>query len=171
GTVAYLNAKPSLSNYGNYILLKHTIDGIEIYSLYAHLREIRAGLKVGQSVKTGEVIATMGRTSNTREGISKDRAHVHFELDLFYNDHFVGWYKKNFPKQRNDHGMWNGQNLVALDPKAILLEQQRLSGKFSLRKYLAGQTELCRVLVRDPDFPWLKRYPMLIKPNPRAEKE
>jgi murein DD-endopeptidase MepM/ murein hydrolase activator NlpD len=171
GTVAYLNEKPSLSNYGNYILLRHSIDGIEIYSLYAHLREIRAGLKVEQSVKAGEVIATMGRTSNTREGISKDRAHVHFELDLFYNDAFATWYKKEFPKQRNDHGVWNGQNLVALDPRAILLDQQRLGPKFSLLQYLKGQTELCRVVVRATNFPWLRRYPALVKPNPRADKE
>jgi peptidoglycan LD-endopeptidase LytH len=171
GTVAYLNSKPSLSNYGNYILLRHSIDGMEVYSLYAHLREIRPGLRPGDAVKAGEVIATMGRTSNTREGISKDRAHVHFELDLFYNDAFTSWYKKSFPKQRNDHGLWNGQNLVALDPRAILLEQQRLGARFSLVEYLRSQTEICRVLVRTVNFSWLRRYPTLVKPNPRAEKE
>ncbi|MCX6925169.1 MAG: hypothetical protein NT154_18445, partial [Verrucomicrobia bacterium] len=31
--------------------------------------------------------------------------------------------------------------------------------------------ELCRVLVRKTYFPWLKRYAVLIRPNPRAEKE
>src|SRR5712671_2888514 len=54
GRVAYINSRPSLSNYGNYIVLRHRVDGLEIYSLYAHLHEVRAGLKVGQSVKTGE---------------------------------------------------------------------------------------------------------------------
>src|SRR5213594_1812619 len=44
GTVVYINTRPSLSNYGNYIVLRHQIEGLEIYSLYAHLREIRAGL-------------------------------------------------------------------------------------------------------------------------------
>ena len=171
GTVAYINSKPSLSNYGNYILLRHSIDGIEIYSLYAHLREIRAGLKVGQSVKASEVIATLGRTSNTRQAISKDRAHVHFELDLFFNDAFISWYQKRNPKQRNDHGMWNGQNLVAIDPCAVLLEQKRLGAEFNLQKFLAKQTELCRVVVRATNFPWLKRYPGLVKSNPLAEKE
>ena len=171
GTVAYFSAKPSLSNYGNYLVLRHAIDGLEVYSLYGHLREIRAGLKIGQTVKAGEIIATMGRTTNTREGISKDRAHVHFELNLFYNDHFESFYKKNSPNQRNDHGLWNGQNLVGLDPRLILLEQHTQGAKFSLVQHIRNQTELCRVTVRATGFPWLKRYPQLVKPSPRAEKE
>jgi murein DD-endopeptidase MepM/ murein hydrolase activator NlpD len=171
GTVAYFSVKPSLSNYGNYLILRHSIDGLEIYSLYAHLHEIRPGLKIGQAVKAREIIATMGRTTNTREGISKDRAHVHFELNLFYNDRFESWYRKTFTNQRNDHGLWNGQNLVGLDPRLILIEQHTQDGKFSLLQHLKNQTELCRVTVRATSFPWLKRYPQLVKPNPRAEKE
>ncbi len=171
GTVAYINAKPSLSNFGIYVILRHSLSGVEIYSNYAHLREIRSGLKIGQTVKAGETIATMGRTANTREGISKDRAHVHFELNLLINDQFPAWYKKNFPKQRNDHGTWNGQNLAGLDPRLVLLEQQRLGGKFDLLRFIQTQTELCRVQVRARDFPWLKRYPALVRANPTAEKE
>ena len=171
GTVAYCSRKPSLSNYGNYILLRHTIEGLEIYSLYAHLREIRGDLKPGQLVKRGETLGVMGRTTNTREGISKERAHVHFELNLIFNDRFEGWYRKTFPKQRNDHGLWNGQNLVGLDPRQILLDERAQGAKFSLLQHLRGQTELCRVAVRATSFPWLKRYPQLVKPNPRAEKE
>src|SRR5438105_6052085 len=34
GTVAYINTRPSLSNYGNYIVLRHQIEGMEVYSLY-----------------------------------------------------------------------------------------------------------------------------------------
>lgn len=171
GEVAYINAKPSLSNYGNYVLLRHRIEGLEIYSLYAHLSRIEPGLRVGQPVAAGQVIGIMGRTSNTRERIGKDRAHVHFELDLLVNDRFAEWYKKNAPGERNDHGVWNGQNLVAIDPRLILLEEQRLGAKFSLLQFLRSQTELCRVLVRDTNFPWLKRYPQFIRPNPLAEKE
>ncbi|MGH7978428.1 MAG: M23 family metallopeptidase, partial [Limisphaerales bacterium] len=32
GTVMYINIRPSLSNYGNYIVIRHVIEGIEIYS-------------------------------------------------------------------------------------------------------------------------------------------
>jgi len=171
GTVAYINTRPSLSNYGNYIVLRHQIEGMEIYSLYGHLHSIRDGLRAGQAVKAGETIAIMGRTANTREGISKERAHVHFELDLFVNDRFADWYRQNSPGQRNDHGNWNGQNLNGIDPRLILLEQQRLGGNFSLLKYLSSEPELCRVMVRSTSFPWLKRYAALIKRNPLAEKQ
>jgi len=171
GTVVYFSAKPSLSNYGNYIVLRHDIEGLEVYSLYAHLKEIRPDLKVGSIVQSGEAIAIMGRTSNTRQGISKDRAHLHFEINLFVNERFPAWFKKAFPKQRNDHAEWNGQNLLGFDPRLILLEQHKQGTRFLFRDFLRGQTELCRVLVRGTDFPWLKRYPALIERNPAAQKE
>ena len=123
GTVAYISTRPSLSNYGNYLVLRHQVEGLEIYSLYAHLREVRRDLKVGQAVKAGEQVAVMGRTANTRESISKDRAHVHFEFNLLVNDRFASWFKKTFPDQRNDHGEWNGQNLLGIDPRPILIGQ------------------------------------------------
>jgi peptidoglycan LD-endopeptidase LytH len=172
GTVVYINKKPSLSNYGNYVVIHHRIEGVDIFSLYAHLSATRDGLKVGQALKAGEVFATMGHTSNTGEPISKDRAHVHFELNLLANDHFSAWYRKNFPKERNDHGDWNGQNLLGLDPKLILLGEHETTGApFSLLNFIQHQTELCRVLVRKTDFSFLKRYPMLIHANPTAQKE
>lgn len=171
GEVVYVNPKPSLSTYGIYIILRHQIDGIEIYSLYAHLKIPRDGLQAGQKVKAGETIAIMGRTANTRQAITRDRAHLHFELTLLINERFAGWYKKHFADQRNDHGMWNGQNLAALDAGKILLDQRRLGANFNLLAYLRRQTELCRVLVTATNFPWLKRYAQLIRPNPRVETE
>ena len=170
GTVVYFSTKPSLSNYGKYIVIRHIVEGVEIYSLYAHLSEIQPGLAVGKPVKAGEVIATMGRTSNTGETITKDRAHVHFELNVFVNEGFAGWYKKTFPNQRNDHGIWNGQNLNGLDPREILLAEHNPAAKFSLLNFLRSQTELCRVFVRATNFPYLKRYPMLVLSNPTAAK-
>lgn len=171
GTIVYINLKPSLSNYGNYIVIRHRIEGLEIYSLYAHLSAARSGLKVGDSVKAGEVIATMGHTSNTREQISKDRAHVHFELNLFVSDKFSTWFKKTSPGERNDHGDWNGQNLLGIDPRLVLQGEHDQGDKFSLLNFLRGQTELCRVVVRKTDFPWVKRYAPLVRPNPVAQKE
>src|SRR6516165_4123234 len=41
GTVVYINKRPSLSNYGNYIVLRHRVEGLEVDSLYAHLHEIQ----------------------------------------------------------------------------------------------------------------------------------
>jgi len=171
GTVVYANLKPSLSNYGNYLVIRHLVDGLEIYSLYAHLSAVRAGIKPGQPVKAGEVIATMGHTSNTHERITQERAHVHFELNLLVNDNFPAWFKKSSPGERNDHGEWNGQNLLGLDPALILLGEHTQGDKFSLVNYVRTQTELCRVLVRATAFPWLKRYAALIRPNPVAQRE
>jgi murein DD-endopeptidase MepM/ murein hydrolase activator NlpD len=171
GTVAYMNNRPALSNYGRYIVLRHNIGGLEIYSLYAHLAEFAGGLKAGQAVKAGEKIAVMGRTSNTRPGISRERAHVHFELDLFYNDHFSAWFKKHYPKEHDDHGIWNGQNLVGIDPRLILLAQRDEGPHFDLARWLRQRPELCRVLVRKTDFSWPKRYPMLVQEDPALPRE
>lgn len=171
GTVVYLNRKPALSNYGNYLVIRHLVEGLEIYSLYAHLREIRKDLVIGNEVKSGETIAIMGRTANTREGISKERAHVHFELNVMLNDHFAAWHQQHAPQQRNDHGQWNGQNLLGLDPQAVLLEQRKLGTNFNLVRWLQQQPELCRVLVRKTDFPWLHRYAALVQPAAAADPQ
>jgi peptidoglycan LD-endopeptidase LytH len=170
GTVVYFNKKAGLSNYGNYIVMQHVIEGLEIYSLYAHLSQVRSDLAIGQTVKAGEVIGTMGRTS-TAEKIAKDRAHVHFELNLLLNDKFAAWFKKTSPTERNDHGAWNGQNMLGLDPREVLVAEHNPVKKFSLLDFVRGQTELCRVLVRVKNFPYLNRYPALALKNPVAEKE
>ena len=167
GDVVYINTRSGYSNYGIYIILRHRVEGVEVYSISAHLREVKPGLRTGAAVKAGEQIATMGRTTNTREGISKERAHVHFELTLLINDHFAQWFAKNRPGERNDHGGWNGQNLLALDPREILLAQKGQGARVSLLNYIRAQPELFRVLVRDTQFPWLARYAPLVQPNPR----
>jgi peptidoglycan LD-endopeptidase LytH len=171
GTVAYLNRRPSLSNYGNYLILRHVVEGIEVYSLYAHLAGVRADLKPGNPVKAGEPVGVMGRTANTRERIAKDRAHLHFELNLLLNDRFSSWFKKNHPGERNDHGDWNGRNLTGLDPRAIFLAQQTEGETFRLVRFVQQQPELCRVFVQATNFPWLRRYAPLVRPSSRAELE
>ena len=171
GTVAYLNRKEALSNFGIYIILRHRVDGLEVYTTYAHLSEARADLRDGMTVQAGEVIGVMGRTSNTGERISKDRAHVHFEIGLLLNDRFAEWQRQREPGERNDHGNWNGQALRGLDPREILLRQRAEGNRFRLTEYIRGQTELCRVQVRATDFPWLRRYPTLVARRRRAELE
>lgn len=171
GTVAYINAKPSLSNYGRYLILRHGVEGLEIYSFYAHLRDIRSNLKPGQAVKAGEVVGTLGRSANTREGISKERAHLHFELNVLLNERFSSWHQKTYPGQRNDHGNWNGRNLLGFDPRAVFLAERSQGNRFSLVQHLRGQTELCRVQVRVKEFPWVRRYRPLVRENPKAERE
>ena len=171
GTIAYVNTRANLSNYGRYVVIRHDIEGIEIYSVYAHLSEVLPKLQPGAKVKVGDQIAIMGRTSNTHERISKERAHVHFELNVLVNDRFAAWYQKAFPAERNDHGNWNGHNLLGLDPRLVLLAQQKEGAKFSILNFIRNQTELCRVVVRTTQFPYLKRYTALIHRNPVAEQQ
>ena len=171
GTVAYVNDKPGLSNYGRYIVVKHHIEGLEIFSVYAHLREAGSDIEPGRPVRVGEKIGIMGRSTNTREGISRDRAHVHFELNLLVNDRFDAWHRKNSGGQRNDHGDWNGHNLLGIDPSMIFRAQERGKGQFRLLDFLRGQTELCRVVVRATSFSWLHRYTPLIRRSAKAEQE
>jgi murein DD-endopeptidase MepM/ murein hydrolase activator NlpD len=169
GTVMYVCSRTGLSNYGKYIVIRHVIDGIEIYSLYGHLSEIASGIVAGKAIHAGDTIATMGRTG---QPITKDRAHLHFELNVLVNDNFPAWFKKNSsPGERNDHGVWNGQNLDGLDPREVLLGEHNPAKPFNLANYIRSQTELCRVLVRATNFPYLKRYAALVLKNPTAEKE
>lgn len=163
GAVAYFNTKPGLSNYGRYVILMHSIDGVEVYSLYAHLSAIRDGLAIGQQIKQGEAIGQMGRSTNTRQPITKDRAHVHFELNLLLNERFVQWHKATEPNQRNDHGIWNGHNIVGLDPSVFLKASYRQGSKINLREMIQAEPELCRVWVRKAQFPYLKRYATLVQ--------
>lgn len=171
GTVAYLNARPSLSNYGNYLVLRHSIEGIEVYTLYAHLSSLRKGLKVGDKVAAGERVATLGRTANTQQGISKDRAHLHFEINLVVNDRYAAWHNVRLKGMRNDHGNFNGRNLLGLDPEAIFREQARLGAQFRLVNYLRSQPVLATVTVRGAKLLWARRYPQLVEPNPVADRE
>ena len=165
GTIVYINSKPGLSNFGNYIVMRHRVDGLTVYTLYAHLRKIADGLKEGQFKKTGEFIAVMGRTANTRQGISRERAHLHFEINFMANETFKAWRKINYPGLRNDHGMWNGQNLIGIDPWKVFLEQRDAKAKkqpFSLLKFIQNEPVLCRVRISGTELKWAKRFPQFI---------
>ena len=121
-------------------------------------------------MKQGQAIGVMGRTTNTRTRISKERGHLHFEIDFRLNSRFTTWYASRFKGSRNDHGLWNGRNLAGMDPRAILLEQQKLGDKFNLLDWVRNRTELCRVVVRDINFAFLKENTPLVLRNPKAEK-
>jgi len=171
GTVAYVSHRPQLSNYGRYIVVRHYVERLEVYSLYAHLAAIESVIRPGERVRQGQRLGTLGRSTNTREAIGKDRAHCHFEIDLVVNDRYAAWHSANLKGMRNDHGNFNGHNLLGIDPWNVFLEQRRLGTNFSLTQFLRSRPELCRVQIRDTDFPWVKRYRPLIDRNPVADRE
>lgn len=166
GTVAYISRKAGLSNYGKYVVLRHRIEGIEVLTLYAHLAEIRSGLAPGTLVRAGETIARMGRTTNTRERISRDRAHLHFEVDFMASMRFQEWFSKHLPGQPNDHGLYNGRNLIGLDPRWIFLAQAQHGTRFSLAQFLRSQPMMFKLLIRDPHWAWAQRQTALVQADP-----
>jgi hypothetical protein len=163
GAVAFINAKPGWSNYGRYIVLQHQWDGVEAFTLYAHLRDIADGLAVGQPVAKAQVIGTMGRSTNTREGISRDRAHLHFEINFMLNTNFARWYAKRDPKA-SPFGNFNGQNFVGIDPAALL---RAFAGnpKLSFAEHVAQQPVAFTVLLDGRQFSWLARHPEQLVPS------
>ena len=171
GTVAYVNRKPSLSNYGNYVILRHRIEGLEICTLYAHLATISDGLDKGDRVVAGAVLGLMGRTTNTKTRIAAERAHLHFEIAFVASERYAAWHAANLKELRNDHGNWNGRNLLGLDPRAVLLRQRAEGERFSLVRLVQSQPELCRVLVRQADFPFARAHRPLVRANPASERE
>lgn len=60
---------------GRFVMLVHR--GGEVQSSYIHLEEVRTDLRVGQKVRGGEVIGTLGRT-----GIKRSGHHLHFALAI-----------------------------------------------------------------------------------------
>ena len=157
GEVAFINAKPGLSNYGRYIVLEHRWDGVAVYTLYAHLNAIADGLAVGQPVRKAQAIGTLGHSTNTRERIPAERAHLHFEINLLLNPNFHSWYPKRDP-QAPPFGDFNGKNLFGLDPAAVFKEFAG-NRKLNFADYIARQRVGFTVLVSARQFPWLRMHP------------
>lgn len=178
GRVAYVNNSPGKSSYGRYIVIQHNVDGIELYSLYAHLSSVANGIEPGVSVKQNHTIGVLGRSANTKATISKERSHLHFEFCLYLNPNFQPWYQKNYPKQ-DVHAGFHGWNLAGIDPWDVFKEQWKKKTEFNLANYIRkdgsltrmDQEQLCRVLILKKDFPFAKRYPRLTVVNKVALEE
>ena len=162
GEVAFINTKTGLSNYGRYIVLQHNWDGVQVFTLYAHLSAVAPGLVAGQPVKKEQVIGTLGHSANTRERITRDRAHLHFEVNLLINPNFRIWYPKHDPKAP-PFGNFNGQNLIGLDPAAFL-RAYAADRKLNFAAYLAAQPVSFTVLVNARPLPWLTLHPEQVQP-------
>ena len=156
GLVVHTSREAGASNYGRYVVIEHQIDGSRFYTLYAHLSEIT--VQPGQRVSQGDKIARMGFTG---AGIDRERAHLHFEITLMLSSDFEAWHRKHFAGSPNKHGLYNGLNLVGLDPAPILLESSknpsfRLSDHFRSRKpFYKITVPACTALSLIQRHPWL----------------
>ena len=157
GKIAYINAKPGRSAYGNYIILKHNEAGLQFYTLYAHLASISNTLKTNQSINKGTLLGTLGNTSNFK--IPIHLAHLHFEIGLQLGSEtsFAHWYRMQKFGTPNYHGAWNGLNLVGLDPLAFY----RLGKPFS--EFIKEQTIAFECTIATSKIPeFIKQNPSLL---------
>lgn len=156
GTVVYVTASATTSNYGRYIVVHHDWGHGPFFSLYAHLAS--ASVAPGNQVAAGETIGMMGYTG---AGINRERAHVHVELNFILSDRFLGWYERHFTT-KNHHGIYNGFNLAGMDI-AALLKAHRANPAITIPEFLANHEEVhYRVLVpKRGELDVLRRYPWL----------
>ncbi len=161
GVVRHISANPGSSNYGRYVILEHPEVTPGVYTLYAHLARIAPGLAVGHQVARSQALGTMGHSSGATP-IPVLRAHVHFEIGVMITRDFQSWYERRKFGSRNDHGPWNGMNLMGLDPLDFFNEwrARRIN---TVRDYFAKMETAVKVRIatrRTPDF--VSRYPSLL---------
>ena len=158
GIVLYVNRIAGNSSYGNYVVLLHRDPGGEVYSLYAHLATVRAGLREGETVKQGEDLGVMGRTAIAK--IQPWNAHLHFEMGLMQNSRFALWEKET--KQKPLRGNGHGWNLLAADPREVLRMAVAHPGTFSMLDYLQSLQPACTLALPVKALPdYFKRHPKL----------
>jgi hypothetical protein len=160
GQVAYLN--PNVNGpYGRYVVLYHAAAEIPVYTLYAHLAKIEPSLKPAQPVRRGTAIGLMGHTSAGVSPITKDRSHLHFEVGLVLSTGFNLWYAAQAENKQsaNLHGLYNGQNLIGMDP-LLILGQPKVDVLAALRSQPSALTVGVRTS-KTPDF--VSRYPALVR--------
>ncbi len=161
GVVRHVSASPGDSSYGRYIVLEHPEQTPAVYTLYAHLARIAPGIREGVRVVHGQVIGTMGHSSGGYM-IPVERAHLHFEIGVMVTRDFQAWYDRQKFGSRNDHGMWNGLNLMGIDPLDFL-NQWRAHRVNTFADYFARMEPAVRVRLathRTPDF--VLRYPAFV---------
>jgi len=162
GKVVHANLVPGYSNYGKYIVIEHRWDGSGYYSLYGHLSSIR--VHPGESVKRGQPIAIMGYTG---VGISRERAHLHLELDLMFSNQFEAWHDAFFRNDPNHNGIYNGLNLAGLDIARLYLALKE-NPWLTIPEFLSREETFYKVtLPNSRHFELPRLYPWMLagKPN------
>ncbi|MBJ7325714.1 MAG: M23 family metallopeptidase [Chthoniobacterales bacterium] len=159
GRVVHTSTAARDSNYGKYIVIEHRVDDAPVYTIYAHLESI--DVLGGQSVRQG---TRLGRMGHTGDGINRERAHVHLEIAILWNDGFESWHQANFPTP-NKHGVYNGINLMGLDTAALYLAQKK-DPSLTLPGFIRTREPYFRVRIpASPHFQLVRRYPWLAKGN------
>lgn len=161
GIVRHISAREGASSYGRYVVLEHPEQTPAVYTLYAHLARIEPGLRSGQSLAAGAPLGLMGRSAGGY-AIPRERAHLHFEIGVRMTDRFQEWYKARGFGSPNEHGLWNGMNLMGLDPLSFY-ERSRAGGLLRLAEVFAAEPVAVRARIAramEPDY--ARRHPALV---------
>lgn len=165
GVVRHISTVAGKSSYGRYIVLEHPDVTPAVYTLYAHLAKIAPGLKRGDRVKRGENLGVMGRSAGGY-AIPRDRAHLHFEIGVWVTRDFQSWYTRRGFGSPNEHGFYNGMNLLGIDPLDFF-RQYRAKRVNNFEEYFARMDPVVKLRIattRTPDF--VQRYPSLLTKEP-----
>jgi hypothetical protein len=99
----------------------------------------------------------MGSTSTDR--IPAANGHLHFEIGLMLNARFDRWFRRH--KLTPDHGLFNGWNLIGIDP-LLVYEMQEEEGGVELRALLAAVPRAFELVLKTPrQLDFFKRCPAL----------
>ncbi len=161
GVVRHVNPRAGESSYGRYVVIEHTDLKPAVYTLYAHLSAVAPGLKAGDPVTRGQVIATMGRSSGGYV-IPKDRAHLHYEIGLMATRQFQSWYEWKKFGSPNEQGLYNGMNLMGVDALDFF-NQFRARRVNNFAEYFAQLPAVARLRIATSQVPdFVQRYPDLL---------
>ena len=171
GRVAFINSAAGNSSYGKYVVIEHpdpSLGSIKlrdgssvpatVYTLYAHLADIRFLVRPGHAVEAGDIIGTMGATSNTQPPIPRDRSHLHWEIGVMLNARFETMAREQ--KLVPDFGNYNGGNLFGLDALDFYAAHAR-DPELTMAGYLAQLRPACEVVLRGKYPDYFRRYPAL----------
>lgn len=165
GIVRHANSAPGASNYGRYVVIEHQDEGLDYITLYAHLLTVAAGVQPGVTVAAGQTIGIMGRSAGPTP-IPRNRAHVHVETGFYLSREFQHWYDRRKFSNANEHGAFNGMNIVSFD--FLDFVERRHAGEVrNVREYVVRLPTAATVVVRTtraPDF--VQRYPGLVLAAP-----
>lgn len=164
GIVRHVSRQPGASSYGRYVVVEHVDAALPVMTLYAHLASIAPGIRSGTRVQIGETLGIMGRSAGAR-ALPPERAHLHLEIGLRLTDSFASWYRWKGFGSKNTHGVWNGMNLVGVDPLAFYdaFRAEEVDSFLDFWQRLQPAVTVRIATTKIPDF--LKRYPAL-RPAP-----
>jgi len=173
GRVAFVNSVGGKSSYGKYVILEHSDPSLgaipkrdgsaepaTVYTLYAHLADVRFGIRPGHVVRAGDEIATLGHTSNTQPPIPAERCHLHWEIGVLLNSRYE--IKHREEKLLPDFGNYHGNNLFAFDPLDFYAAHVR-DTNLTMASYLAAVPSACDVVLRGKYPDYFRRFPALWK--------